>query len=70
LAIEKTMTKYWANFIRSGNPNGDGLVHFPPSTNASLQTMWLGNSWGAGPVSESTERVAFIEKWYSTLNEW
>lgn len=70
LAIEKTMNKYWANFIRSGDPNGDGLVHFPPSTNGSYQTMWLGNSWGVGPISESKERVAFIEKWYSTLKEW
>uniref|UniRef100_A0A8C6URB8 Carboxylic ester hydrolase n=1 Tax=Neogobius melanostomus TaxID=47308 RepID=A0A8C6URB8_9GOBI len=27
--ISKTVMKYWANFARTGSPNGDGLVHWP-----------------------------------------
>ncbi|NXU70306.1 SASB hydrolase, partial [Oreotrochilus melanogaster] len=27
--LSKTLMKYWANFARNGNPNGEGLVHWP-----------------------------------------
>nr|XP_028595318.1 fatty acyl-CoA hydrolase precursor, medium chain-like isoform X1 [Podarcis muralis] len=27
--LSRTMMKYWANFARSGNPNGEGLVEWP-----------------------------------------
>ncbi|XP_055078306.1 cocaine esterase-like isoform X2 [Periophthalmus magnuspinnatus] len=27
--VTRTVMKYWANFARTGSPNGDGLVHWP-----------------------------------------
>ncbi|XP_037624343.1 pyrethroid hydrolase Ces2e-like isoform X1 [Sebastes umbrosus] len=27
--LSRTMMSYWANFARTGSPNGDGLVHWP-----------------------------------------
>ncbi|GCB77502.1 hypothetical protein scyTo_0020582, partial [Scyliorhinus torazame] len=27
--LSKTMMAYWANFAKKGNPNGEGLVHWP-----------------------------------------
>ncbi|XP_007474942.1 liver carboxylesterase 1-like [Monodelphis domestica] len=27
--LSRTMMKYWANFARNGNPNGDGLLNWP-----------------------------------------
>ncbi|EIM85602.1 alpha/beta-hydrolase [Stereum hirsutum FP-91666 SS1] len=75
-AIESVMSDYWANFIRTGNPNGDNttsgtnLTYWPPSTNASKQTMWLGDAWGPGEISDSDDRISFLESWYATLQEW
>ncbi|KAJ6006883.1 hypothetical protein N7451_004827 [Penicillium sp. IBT 35674x] len=70
LVVEEKMSNYWANFIRSGNPNGDSQALFKPSTNASHETMWLGNSWGMGPISMDERRIKFLHKWTSTLPEW
>ncbi|NXY48700.1 SASB hydrolase, partial [Ceuthmochares aereus] len=27
--LSRTLMKYWANFARNGNPNGEGLVDWP-----------------------------------------
>ncbi|NXJ91030.1 SASB hydrolase, partial [Corythaixoides concolor] len=29
LYYSRTVMRYWANFARNGNPNGEGLVHWP-----------------------------------------
>ena len=67
--VEEYMSNYWANFIRTGNPNGDGLPEWSPSTDTK-QTMWLGDSWGSGPISANEERIKFIESWFATMPEW
>lgn len=67
--IEKKMSNYWANFIKTGNPNGDGLTHWPTTTEAK-NVMWLGNSWGAGILSKSEARIDFIKRWEATLKQW
>ena len=63
------MSKYWINFIKSGNPNGGNLTHFPPTTKDSTNIMWLGDQWGADSIADDL-RINFIKKWFSTLKEW
>ncbi|PWY88243.1 carboxylesterase [Aspergillus heteromorphus CBS 117.55] len=67
--IESRMSDYWVNFIRNGNPNGDGLPEWPAS-GEEKQTMWLADSWGVGPISDSEERIEFIESWFATMPQW
>lgn len=70
LAIQDTMTAYWANFIKYGNPNGDGtttttgtnLTYFPPSSD-SAETMWLGDSWGPQSIG-TDEKTQFVQDWF------
>lgn len=70
--VEDKMSNYWANFIRKGDPNGDGLPKFIKTTNQTKETMWLGNSWVAGPISDAklSQLVSFLERWFATLKEW
>ena len=68
-AIETKMANYWANFIRHGNPNGDGQPQWKPSKKVP-ETMWLGNQWEMGPLTADRKRIEFLHKWTSTLPAW
>ncbi len=41
-ALSKTMSGYWANFIKTGNPNGDGFPKWEPYTSDGKKIMVLG----------------------------
>ncbi|KAJ5718406.1 hypothetical protein N7488_004052 [Penicillium malachiteum] len=58
--IESYMTRYWANFIRSGNPNGADLPEWPVS-GYSKNTMWLGNPFQVEAIADDA-RIDNIEK--------
>ncbi|KAL4923352.1 Alpha/Beta hydrolase protein [Aspergillus undulatus] len=58
-SIERQMAAYWANSIKNLDPNADGLTAFPPSTETQ-QTMWLGNFFGAGPISDNQDRIYLL----------
>lgn len=67
-AIEDRMSSYWANFIKTGNPNGEGLPYFPPTTQAR-QVMWLGDEWVPGYLAKP-KNMKFIQQWLSSLPAW
>lgn len=67
--IESVISNYWANFIRTGNPNGGDLPYFPPSSN-NKSAMWLGEYVGVGPIAQSKERISFLRRWMSHLHEY
>lgn len=73
LLVESIMSQYWVNFITYLDPNGDGtsnMTYWPASSSANATTMWLGDSWGASYLAETTEEVGFISNWLSVLHEW
>ncbi|KAK3938731.1 putative carboxylesterase protein [Diplogelasinospora grovesii] len=60
-AIAKTMSAYWANFAKTGNPNlggsydGDGNLTWWNSTPGSANStavMHVGDGWGDVPIAE------------------
>ena len=45
LPIARTMREYWINFVKTGDPNGEGLTHWPQTVGTDSR-HWLvfGNS--------------------------
>ncbi|KAB8201181.1 alpha/beta-hydrolase [Aspergillus parasiticus] len=63
--IAAKMNGYWSNFIKTGNPNGDGLVHWPATADDQL-VQHVGDGWGSIPVA-SKAKVELIRSWFATL---
>lgn len=51
---EKT-TSYWANFVKTGNPNGDGLANWPPFDGDTPVTMELGDRFEVQPIADAAQ---------------
>jgi len=62
-AVAKMMNTYWANFAKTGNPNGSGLAQWPlyePKKNEILEFKPDGSA--AGEVDPRKSRLDVIEK--------
>ena len=49
--LADTISTYWANFARSGDPNGKGLPQWPAASAANALTMELGDRLRPIPVA-------------------
>ena len=61
-ALSKTMMNYWANFVRSGNPNGEGLAHWPAYDDANDTMMHLDTVAVAGRVPVPANSLMFTQQ--------
>ena len=50
--LAKTMSTYWANFVKTGDPNGKDLPRWPLYTPKDKQVMILGDNVKAQPIPD------------------
>ena len=50
LAISDTMSTYWVNFAKHGNPNGEGVPVWPAFSDSSPLVMYFNQTPHPGPV--------------------
>jgi para-nitrobenzyl esterase len=64
--IADTMSSYWANFAKTGDPNGKGLPHWPAAVSEKPETtMQIGDETTAIAIVSSPARLAFWREYFS-----
>jgi para-nitrobenzyl esterase len=58
--IADAFSSYFANFIRTGDPNGKGLAHWPTTAERPGTTMEIGDKYAVIPVASDKEKLAFL----------
>ena len=69
-AIADRMSSYWANIIKRGEPNGEGLPAWAPFDPAARSVMVLGDQWGPTDVAGSPAKLDFWRRFYATQDAW
>ena len=59
--LEETMSSYWINFIKTGDPNGPNLPQWPAYDNNNPQVIELGDDVKAIPLPHKEQLEFFLE---------
>lgn len=59
--ISRIVSRYWVNFVRTGNPNGRGLPRWPAFAAPPFELMELGDRFQARPIFPAPQRNLFDE---------
>jgi para-nitrobenzyl esterase len=59
--LEETMSSYWINFVKTGDPNGPNLPLWPAYNNNDPQVMELGDEVKSIPLPHKAQLEFFLE---------
>jgi para-nitrobenzyl esterase len=62
--VSQVLSTYWLNFIKTGNPNGDGMPAWKPVNGKDAELMELGPKPGMRPISSDAKIEAFFTRMY------
>jgi para-nitrobenzyl esterase len=60
--VADRMSSYWANFVKTGDPNGQGLPRWEPFEDNRHEVMELGEKMGMMPIATGEERFGFLKQ--------
>ncbi len=66
--IAGIMSSYWVNFIKTGNPNGEGLPEWPAFKALTEETMELGNKMGPRPIADPEKFETLMKMFEGTAH--
>ena len=67
--IADLLSSYWANYAKTGNPNGPGLPDWPAFDPADRQVMTLGDSFVPIPLADEAH-FAFWQRFFAGNKAW
>ena len=62
-AISAKMIKYWTNFVKYGNPNGDGLLEWPEYEPNKASVMYFNDEFKIVKVP-NRDKLDLMENFY------
>lgn len=68
--VANQVSEYWANFIKTGNPNGSNLVHWPSAAEDEGHVMELGREQKMIPNAKNKEREMFWKEYFQAQRIW
>lgn len=60
--VADVISSYWANFVKTGDPNGPGLPLWAPFDSTKHEVMRLGENPGMIPIAGSEEKFEFLKR--------
>ena len=60
--VAETMSSYWVNFVKTGDPNGESLPEWPPYSPDVKEVMEIGENTGMIPIAATEARFEFLKK--------
>ena len=68
--IANRTSEYWANFIKTGNPNGEGLAYWPSAGEDEDRVMELGREQKLIANAKNKEREKFWKEYLKAQKVW
>jgi carboxylesterase type B len=66
-SVAEEMCSYWANFAKTGNPNGRGLSQWPAFANADGKVLYIGDPITFGGVANINSSLKVFDSVYTMV---